>query len=123
MANWAAEIRIRAERRMGEMLTEQEMQKPGQYQQRSQGATLVPTLAEVGITYSMSSRVQKIANVPESEFEADLQRSKKPIETSGLFCLCGEGFSSIYQSFQHSGWIPLPQKCMEQRTSQYPGQK
>ena len=55
---------------MGEMLQEQEMQKPGQYQQASQGASVAPTLAEVGITRMMSSRAQKIASVPEAEFEA-----------------------------------------------------
>ena len=31
-----------------------------------------PTLAEVGITHSMSSRAQKIARVAEAEFEAVL---------------------------------------------------
>jgi len=63
LTNWASEIRIRAERKMGEMLRDQEMQKPGQYQQASRGASVVPTLAEVGITHSMSSRAQKIASV------------------------------------------------------------
>ena len=70
LCNWASEIRIRAERRMGEMLRDQEMQKPGQYQQASLGERLAPTLADIGITYSMSSRAQKIASVPEAEFEA-----------------------------------------------------
>ncbi len=69
-----AETRIRAERRMGEMLRDQEMQKPGQYQQRSHGATLAPTLAEVGITKSMSSRAQTISSVPVAEFERQLSR-------------------------------------------------
>ena len=69
-----AEIRIRAERRMGEMLRDQEMQKPGQYQQGSHGATLAPTLAEVGITKSMSSRAQTISSVPVAEFERQLSR-------------------------------------------------
>ncbi len=68
--NSASEIRIRAERRMGEMLRDQEMQKPRQYQQASRRERLAPTLKEVGITYSMSSRAQKIASVPEAEFEA-----------------------------------------------------
>jgi len=74
MANWASEIRIRAERRMGEMLKEQEMQTGGDARKiatRSHGATeqIPPTLAEVGITKSMSSRAQKIASVPKDEFE------------------------------------------------------
>jgi len=76
MANWAAEIRIRAERRMGEMLREQEMNKGGG--DTSTGSMVrpvqaIPTLAEVGITKSMSSRAQKIASVPEDEFESVVQ--------------------------------------------------
>ena len=47
---------------MGEMLRDQEMQKAGEHwQKRSYGATVTPTLAEVGITKSISSRAQKIA--------------------------------------------------------------
>ena len=57
-----AETRIRAERRMGEMLRDQEMNKGGKSEQnlyRSHGATSkTPTLAVVGITKSMSSRAQ-----------------------------------------------------------------
>lgn len=80
LMNWASEIRIRAERRMGEMLREQEMNKGGKGEQapyRSHGATgITPTLAEVGITKSMSSRAQRIASVPEEQFEAVIEEYK-----------------------------------------------
>jgi len=68
LTNWASEIRLRAERKMGEMLTAQDMNKGAATP--SHGDSALPTLAEVGITYSMSSRAQKIASVPEEEFEA-----------------------------------------------------
>lgn len=79
MANKAAEIRIRAERRMGEMLKDQReaglMNKGGgdkksEDYHRSHGATSdLATLEEVGISKSMSSRAQQIAAIPEKEFE------------------------------------------------------
>jgi hypothetical protein len=53
---------------MGEMLREQEMNK-GQLKQGSElpqshdATTAIPTLAEVGIIHSMSSRAQKIAKI------------------------------------------------------------
>ena len=53
---------------MGEMLRDQEMNKGRLKQgielpQSHDATTAIPTLAEVGITKSMSSRAQKIASV------------------------------------------------------------
>jgi hypothetical protein len=63
----ASTLRIRAERRVGELLREQDL-KPGRPK------ILAPredsTLAEQGITYSDSSRYQRLAAVPEDTFEA-----------------------------------------------------
>ncbi len=76
MLNRASEIRIRAERRLGEMLKAQKeaglMAKPSgsnQYEDRSQGDTDPLTLADMGISKSMSSRAQATASIPELEFE------------------------------------------------------
>ncbi len=81
MANWAAEIRIRAERRMGEMLREQDKNKGGTAEKESypshDASSRTPTLKEVGITHSESSRAQKIASVPEDEFEAVIAEHKE----------------------------------------------
>jgi DNA repair exonuclease SbcCD ATPase subunit len=81
----AAEIRIRAERRLGELLAEQ---KAGDGLNR--GAVghagpgrgnknvvvthdrVLPTLAEAGISKDLSSRAQKLAAVPKAEFEAEV---------------------------------------------------
>ncbi len=87
MANKAAEIRLRAERRMGEMLKQQkeagQMNKgtAGQLDGRDiSGGTTVrppedeaPTLADVGISKSMSSRAQQVAAIPEDEFEERIE--------------------------------------------------
>jgi len=72
----AAEIRLRAERRLGEMLTDSERASGGEHggKQKIDGTRAAPsnraaTLAEIGIDKKLSARAQKIAAVPASEFE------------------------------------------------------
>jgi hypothetical protein len=80
--NYAAEIRLRAERRLGEMLmvgSKAEGSK-GQLKGRDSSGTAImeapedntPTLASVGISWKESSRSQELAAVSEAEFEAAL---------------------------------------------------
>ena len=77
----AAEIRIRAERRMGEMLAESELQKGGRPAEKTgrdeRPVSKTPTLPEVGISKDLSSRAQKLAAVPEAEFEAELAAKRE----------------------------------------------
>jgi hypothetical protein len=80
----AAEIRIRAERRLGEMLAEQKasgnMAKGHKF---AGGASTEPpaiTLAEAGIDKKLSSRAQKLAAVPEKEFEAEVDQWRDRVE-------------------------------------------
>lgn len=79
----AAEIRIRAERRLGELLTEQkagEGLSKGAAQKgvgrAGNNAVLtddrVPKLSDAGISKDLSSRAQKLAAVPAEEFEAEV---------------------------------------------------
>jgi hypothetical protein len=87
--NRCAEIRLRAERRMGEELEKLEKQGPGQYQQRSDDATVAipPTLAEIGVTKDQSSRYQQIASLPEDQFEMHIEHKKsngEEITTAGV---------------------------------------
>lgn len=74
----AAEIRIRAERRLGEMLAEQKATvglNRGLSGSRVSGSEKEPvkdtrpTLADAGIDKKLSSRAQALAAVPEEEFE------------------------------------------------------
>ena len=62
------EIRLRAERRAGELLREREMAKGGQATPR--GPRGVETLAELGISYDQSAQWQKVAAMAAPEFEA-----------------------------------------------------
>lgn len=87
----AAEIRMRAERRLGQMLTEQKQQGGLNKGQLKQGPALVsnedgkqvPTLADVGISYDLSSRAQKMAAVPEAEFEAEVGEWRDRVQVEG----------------------------------------
>ncbi|MCI0352967.1 MAG: hypothetical protein L0Z53_26395, partial [Acidobacteriales bacterium] len=65
MQNICAEIKLRAERRAGELLREMEKNKGAQGNPHGQGVRFhdesTQTLADVGINYSQSSRWQTIA--------------------------------------------------------------
>ena len=69
--NDAAEIKLRAERRLGELIATLPKQDGGDAARaRSQAATEVPPrLDDLGISKSQSSRCQTIAAVPEPVFE------------------------------------------------------
>jgi len=75
----ATEIKVRAERKAGEMLREAaatgQRARSGvdtRYTQESKPATL----ADIGITRDQSSRYQKLAAMPEDQFEAAVQTAK-----------------------------------------------
>jgi len=79
----AIEIRIRAERRCGELLAESEKAKPENAVQRSRGTTDARTLADLGISKGQSSGWQKLAKVPPDEFEVTFNGADKP-STNGI---------------------------------------
>lgn len=67
-----AEIRIRAERRAGQLLTE--MKEKGERRAQGQPKEMsgAATLPDLGITRDQSSQWQQLAEIPEPEFEAQL---------------------------------------------------
>jgi hypothetical protein len=91
----AAEIRIRAERRLGEMIAAQKAS--GGLSKGSAGVglnqhtpkelrssvTTAPTLADAGISKDLSSRAQKLAAVPEAEFEAEVGQWRDRVSAEG----------------------------------------
>ena len=78
MQNKCAEIKIRAERRAGEILKERE-KNPGT---RMLGSDIVSppeeieTLSDIGISRKQSSRFQAIARIPEPTFEEHIAKTK-----------------------------------------------
>jgi hypothetical protein len=81
----AAEIRMRAERRLGQMLADQKASagfaKPGPKSVVADDR--IPTLSDVGISKDLSSRAQKMAAVPEAEFEAEVGEWRDRVQVEG----------------------------------------
>jgi N6-adenosine-specific RNA methylase IME4 len=82
----AAELRLRAERRLGEMIREQkkgaglhEGGRPRKTCSVEEQVSKLPTLAELGIDRKLSSRAQKIASISELAFEAALDRVRERV--------------------------------------------
>jgi phage N-6-adenine-methyltransferase len=84
----ASEIRVRAERRLGEMLKPVPKRAGGRGRRGggSRGSKKEPqlsataTLAEMGIDKKLSARSQKLADLPESEFEKRIAGWKGRVE-------------------------------------------
>jgi N6-adenosine-specific RNA methylase IME4 len=84
----AEEIKLRAERRAGELLVTMEKQKPGTYQQRSRGATVaIPSsYKELGLNKTDASKWQRIAKIPNKDFERWISTSEE-ISSAGALRL------------------------------------
>jgi ParB family chromosome partitioning protein len=75
--NAAAELRIRAERRMGEALREAEVKAGRPKENPTPGASFqAPTLEQIGVTAKQSSRYQQIAAIPKATFETAIEAHK-----------------------------------------------
>jgi hypothetical protein len=98
--NAAAELKIRAERRMGELLAEMP-ERRGQHK-KFQGATSwgAPTLEHLGVEKTLSHRVQMIASVPEDDFERHIEEVKGAGEELG-----GRGLVAVPEDREECGRI------------------
>lgn len=81
----AEEIKLRAERRAGELLKETQKNKGGK-PNLSKPTTGILTLENLGVTRDQSSKWQKIASIPEDKFETYLSVQKE-LSTSGAISL------------------------------------
>jgi hypothetical protein len=86
----ATEIRLRAERRCGELLRDM-LKATGargtgsnQYRQVPSADPSAPTLADMHISADQSAQWQKLAAIPQHEFEADLADPMWQPTTTGL---------------------------------------
>lgn len=75
--NHATEIKLRAERRMGEMLRESGIH-PGQPKKNGNhaGTILFPSLREIDVTKRQSSQWQTIATLPKDQFETYIEDTR-----------------------------------------------
>ncbi|MQA65033.1 MAG: hypothetical protein GEU76_03895 [Alphaproteobacteria bacterium] len=92
----AAEIRMRAERKLGELITAQKETVGLNTGARGIGTSAVPkenrtpTLAEAGIDKKLSSRAQKMAAVPEDKFEGMLGVWRDVVRLGALKAISGQ---------------------------------
>lgn len=90
MQNQCAEMKIRAERRGGELLGEQEKHKGAATPSHDKRALFLPKLKDLGIDHNQSHRWQQIASVPEEKFEEHIVVTKeqgKELTSIGLLNL------------------------------------
>jgi N6-adenosine-specific RNA methylase IME4 len=88
--NHAAEVKLRAERKAGELLTQLQLHGGDR---KSQKAEDRPKLEDIGITKDQSSRWQLTAAVPEREFEKYVTQTKLDrgeVTTAGLLRVARE---------------------------------
>jgi len=80
LLQWATEIKVRAERRAGEIMRDMEKAKGGRPE--ITGSTMLPvnstpTLSDMGISKNESSRWQKLAAVSDEKFEEAVAAAKE----------------------------------------------
>jgi hypothetical protein len=90
----AQEVRMRAERHCGMLLKEMQKRRAratghGDQKSESRHATPISTLKDLGVTKDQSYRWQKMAEIPNKEFESQFGKGKRPT-TSGLVREQGE---------------------------------
>lgn len=104
--NKCAEIKLRAERKAGEVLAETEMEKGGRPKKNPSHDG--SSLKDLGINHNQSSRWQQAASVPEAEFEAHIARTKEAAQelTSASVRRLAEKASR--RERRESGGPPIP---------------
>lgn len=116
--NDAAEVKLRAERRMGELLRVMPKHPPGPAKRdRLHDAIEPPTLADLDIEPTQSMRCQRIAMMPKESFEQAIQEAReqqKEITTAGVLRKAEKqdrerrkpkGFSLALERFAVQDWL------------------
>lgn len=115
-ANAAAEIKLRAERKAGEMLAGMEKNKGGRPAEKTAGTmpeVSAPSLAELGMKEDQSRRWQKEASVDDQKFEdylASCREGQREVTQAGLLKIANG--AHVGNNSGNSEWY-TPQKYVE----------
>lgn len=111
--NYGAEIKLRAARHAGKILSQSQMIKGRRSSKKgSRGGTdFVPTLQEIGINKKQSHRWQLEASIPEEVFEkyvAEVKQSGSELTSIGLYKLARQiqGLAVHYSSDTYEWYTP-----------------
>lgn len=118
-ANMAAEIKLRAERKAGEMLAAMEKPKGGRPSETSNSVlpVSVPSLDDLGIDKMQSSRWQREAKVPEEtfvEYIAACQEESQEVTQAGLLKIANGPHVSLNSG--ENEWYTPPEYIEAART-------
>lgn len=105
--NDASEIRLRAERRLGELLKGMPKNQGGRPAETSASNGEVATLGDIGITHKQSSMWQKIASLPEDDFEERIAEAKEnEVELTTSRLLKGVVLAAAQQASEEGEQLP-----------------
>lgn len=124
---WATEIKIRAERKCGELLREGakngERATDGRPKKPSHDTTVsVPTLSDIGISRDQCSRWEKLADMPEEHFETAVATAKEhagQVTTAHMLRVAeklrelGSLKAEIAAAERHNAEHPDPDECAQ----------
>ncbi len=111
--NMMAEIKLRAERRCGELLGDMENAPTGPKPQLGNSVlpnSEAPTLADMGISKMQSSRWQAIASVPEPVFEqhlATVKAAAQELTSAGVFRVSKDLDRTAMHAAKHAAPPPV----------------
>ncbi len=106
LVEWATEIKVRAERKAGEMLAAMKQTGERASRGRQPQDSKPSTLEDLGVTEKQSHRWQKLAAVPENQFEEAIAAAKEvagEVTTAAMLRL-----APTKKRKKHKKWEPNP---------------
>lgn len=120
LSRMATEIRLRAERRLGELMAErpkaQGARDPGTDRGTTRDSSKPASLAEQGIDKNLAHRARKAAAMPDNKFEAKVAKqvhlAEKAASVTGKAAYPRAEFSGKYEWYTPSEYVEAAREVM-----------